>query len=144
MQFRYEGMLGGIVVVALVLSSFAFAPVSFFHAGCCPPEHQQRMHLSNWCHEIKLHVLRHNLHEWNNLAAVLCDFHIASSDQRLPERDRERYRELVSYGSEDLWGSEIMILPGAKSPNFILRSYGPNGRDDGGGGDDIEVEINFR
>lgn len=144
MRFNLRVMFGAMLVLGLMFAAVLIVLSVVFHAQVYPLEQQQLMHLHNWRGEIKLYILRHNLKEWDSLAAVLRDFHIASSDQRLPESERERYRELVSYGSKDLWGSEIMILPGAKSPDLIIRSYGPNRRDDGGGGDDIEVEVNFR
>lgn len=52
----------------------------------------------------------------------------------------EPHEELQA--GKDPWRSELVYVP-AGSRTVIIRSKGPNLTDDGGGGDDIEVSVEF-
>lgn len=83
----------------------------------------------------------------NNPPRKWHDFHEIKGDIT-PMPDDCICPEFLSFGKsspiqseKDPWGSEIVISKGHQHNEWTLKSLGPNRRDDGGCGDDIEVHV---
>ncbi|MEW4565078.1 hypothetical protein AB1K70_21315 [Bremerella sp. JC770] len=116
-------------VIVLVLAAFAFFGIRN-SIGCTPVSVVVQIHLSQLGQAMSVHAANVGRVDWPSLDAMQADVK-AGGHYSIPPKFQHGF---------DVWGSKIVLIKDVEAKRWILRSYGPNRRDDNGEGDDIQED----
>lgn len=79
---------------------------------------------------MQIYVHNNGRVDWPSLDAMQADIKV-DGFYAIPPRFQQGF---------DVWGSKIVLIKDEQARRWILRSFGPNRRDDNGEGDDIQED----
>jgi len=142
MRFNLRTFLIVITLLCIIGAGVRFLAVSKENYRQRIQSDRVRMALAQFSTQLHYYVTAHAPKEWATLDDAVAE--IYGSGNLDDQSDFLFGKPPQIANGIDPWGSKIVLVKGSKENRWILRSFGPNGRDDGGEGDDIDVELWIR